>query len=508
MVRPRQPQRRLLRRALLGTAVLVATGAAGACLAIAASLGARRVRGRLAFQRPIRLHRHAASSEADSLLKMADDLDELLATMSRPPESAARPSDQQLPAAERPPVRQTGVQQPPLEAQQQQPTGVKQPPLEVQQEHLPDWPRQPQAAQQQQKPAVVQQSSLSAQQQRQPAVMQQSPPSVQQQQPAVVQQSPPSAQQQKQWSGVQQQPVRQEQPPVELQPDVQYVPQDAQQQPSGVQPVVAETQPEHAPPFQQPSQDQLSAHELQNLQQDQTVAVQMQVAGLRRAPLQYGENTYLATSDQIEQIVERVVQKYQASLNAMKRYANELEDELSTKEEHIDAMQARLEEEQRRRETVELERDTLQQQRASLEAKLVNDGQAKQDADMLVQAMDMEAEKVAERVSRGEISEEEAEQIEEELIRAQARRLAAVQNVDRHQKDLTEVTAASEEAARQASAAEASEKKLQEELVAMQAAMQQAREERDAEAAKREEADRRFNQLVQRIQAKAAAGNA
>lgn len=237
------------------------------------------------------------------------------------------------------------------------------------------------------------------------------------------------------------------------------------------------------------------------------MTVQMQVAGLRRAPLEFGENTYLATPDQIEQIVERMMQKYHASLNAMKRYANELEDELNKQEEQFDALQALLEEEKLRRDAVEVERDALQQRRASLEATLVNDGQAKQDAETMVRAMDVEAEKVAERLSRGEISEEEAEQIEEELIRAQAKRLAAVQHVERNEKDLAEVTSATAEAVQRATAAEASEQKLQEELAALRAAAQTVQEERDAEALKREEADHRFNQLVQRIQAKASAGN-
>eukprot|EP00930_Biecheleria_cincta_P046525 TRINITY_DN32091_c0_g1_i1.p1 TRINITY_DN32091_c0_g1~~TRINITY_DN32091_c0_g1_i1.p1 ORF type:complete len:580 (+),score=153.57 TRINITY_DN32091_c0_g1_i1:159-1898(+) len=234
------------------------------------------------------------------------------------------------------------------------------------------------------------------------------------------------------------------------------------------------------------------------------MGLQIQAMALRRAPIEFGANTYIATMEQIEQMMEQKIQTFKASFMAMKRYAEELEAELERREEQLEQSQAQLEEEQRQRIAAEADRDAFQKRQESLEAKLVNDSQDRRDAEQRVKMIDLKAEEVAKRVSAGELSEEEAERIEEELIRAQAERLAAQQNFQRNEQELTQVASAAEEAERRARTAEAAEQKLRQELESLQGALQQVQEERDAEAARREQADGRFQSLVQRLQAKKA----
>mmetsp|Transcript_59440 Transcript_59440/g.184235 ORF Transcript_59440/g.184235 Transcript_59440/m.184235 type:complete len:242 (+) Transcript_59440:1018-1743(+) len=225
---------------------------------------------------------------------------------------------------------------------------------------------------------------------------------------------------------------------------------------------------------------------------------------LRPAPAEYGLDTYIASRTEIQRIVDLKVQKFQASLNALKRYTHELEEELEKKEEELDISQARLVEEQRMRLAAEAERDSLVHKRSALEAQVVQAGEAESAAKREVDEMDRQAEEVAARLARGELTEEEALQTEEELIRAQARRIAAQEALQQDAQELEQVSAAAEEAEQRVSAVEADEARLRDELEAMRAEMEQVRAERDEEAARREEADSRFHQLVQRIQSKVA----
>jgi len=225
------------------------------------------------------------------------------------------------------------------------------------------------------------------------------------------------------------------------------------------------------------------------------------IAGLRPAP-EYGSGMYIASAKQIEQIVEGKVQKIQASLNALKRYMEELEEELIKKEDQLEEVQIQLQEEEELRLAAEAERDELLEQRACLEAKLVEDKREEQNAQQQVDDFDRQAEEVAERLARGEIDEEEASRIEEELIRAEARRLTARESSRQDGEDLQKVSVASEEANKKIAEMSREGERLQEEMRKMREEMAAVEAEREEEAKKRVEADSRFNALVQRIQAK------
>lgn len=227
----------------------------------------------------------------------------------------------------------------------------------------------------------------------------------------------------------------------------------------------------------------------------------MTIAGLRPAP-EYGSGMYIASAKQIEQIVEGKVQKIQASLNALKRYMEELEEELIKKEDQLEEVQIQLQEEEELRLAAEAERDELLEQRACLEAKLVEDKREEQNAQQQVDDFDRQAEEVAERLARGEIDEEEASRIEEELIRAEARRLTARESSRQDGEDLQKVSVASEEANKKIAEMSREGERLQEEMRKMREEMAAVEAEREEEAKKRVEADSRFNALVQRIQAK------
>jgi len=225
------------------------------------------------------------------------------------------------------------------------------------------------------------------------------------------------------------------------------------------------------------------------------------IAGLRPAP-EYGSGMYIASAKQIEQIVEGKVQKIQASLNALKRYMEELEEELIKKEDQLEEVQIQLQEEEELRLAAEAERDELLEQRACLEAKLVEDRREEQNAQQQVDDFDRQAEEVAERLARGEIDEEEASRIEEELIRAEARRLTARESSRQDGEELQKVSVASEEANKKVAEMSREGERLQEEMRKMREQMAAVEAEREEEAKKRIEADSRFNALVQRIQAK------
>jgi len=116
--------------------------------------------------------------------------------------------------------------------------------------------------------------------------------------------------------------------------------------------------------------------------------------------------------------------------------------------------------------------------------------------------MDLEAELVAARLARGEITEEEAALIEEELIRAEARRLTARETTREDTGELQKVQGAAEDASVRIAEMAGEGERLQADLQRMRDQVAAAQAERDEESRKREEADDRFNKLVERIQAK------
>uniref|UniRef100_A0A7S4W046 Uncharacterized protein n=1 Tax=Alexandrium monilatum TaxID=311494 RepID=A0A7S4W046_9DINO len=237
---------------------------------------------------------------------------------------------------------------------------------------------------------------------------------------------------------------------------------------------------------------------------DGELQLAVQTVGLQMAPADLGTGLYLVTKEQLGKIVDMKVQKLKASIIAMERYTSDLESDLFEKEEQLELAEARLREEIRLRAAAEQERDSLMQKRSALEAQFVQVSHDKKTAEEEFDEIDRRAEEIARRLSLGEITEEEAELEEEELMRAEARRLAARESYDESREELQEVTTAVEEASERAGYASEGEVALQEQLVAMQEQVERLKAEKDSEAQKREEADARFNQLIQRIQAKVA----
>lgn len=236
--------------------------------------------------------------------------------------------------------------------------------------------------------------------------------------------------------------------------------------------------------------------------QDVSSSISLLTGNLRPAPLEFGADMFIVSKPEIQSIVDLKVQKYQVQLNALKRYTAELENDLEQKEDELDAAQEALAGEQSLRLAAEAERDSLLQKKATLEAKLIEDGRARQTAESDVTQMDRELDEIAQRLARSEITETEAIKPEEELMRAQARRLVAQQTHEQAAVELEQVSAATEKATRMANAASEGEAMLAQKLEAMNAEVERMKAERDAQLKLREEADFRFNQLVQRIQAK------
>lgn len=230
------------------------------------------------------------------------------------------------------------------------------------------------------------------------------------------------------------------------------------------------------------------------------------VMGLRPAPAEYGAGSYIATPDQLDEFVERRVQKIRASLKALKRYTEEVEQELQEKEAKLDDMQMQLDEERVLRAQAEAELAGLQQQKATLEATVVENQEVQNAASLEVDNFLVEAERLTEQVRLGEISEEEAARLEDELLRAEARRLAGHTSQKSDELEFSQVSVATEEAARRAAEAAETEAKLRQEVEELRAAVERTKGERDEEVQKRIEADGRLTELIQRIQARAARG--
>jgi len=175
------------------------------------------------------------------------------------------------------------------------------------------------------------------------------------------------------------------------------------------------------------------------------------------------------------------------------------------KEDQLDEVQKRLAGEQQQRLAAEAYRDQLIQHQEALEARLVESTQVQVDANVLVQEMDRKADAIAERLAAGEISEEEAVQAEEELMRAQARQLEARNGQLQEEGELQQVQERAIEAERRLEAAGRDESRLQEQLEEMRAEVERTRAERDSEQKRREDADSRFQMLYQRLQSRVAA---
>eukprot|EP00913_Durusdinium_trenchii_P031487 g29480.t1 len=115
-----------------------------------------------------------------------------------------------------------------------------------------------------------------------------------------------------------------------------------------------------------------------------------------------------------------------------------LHQELDKVYEELDEKDEALTAETQRRETVELELENLHAQRAEMEQQLANAQQVTRDASSLLTHLDNEADQLTAKVISGEISEEQSNAMEEELIRAQAKKLAATKMEERWGQQLTE----------------------------------------------------------------------
>lgn len=137
-----------------------------------------------------------------------------------------------------------------------------------------------------------------------------------------------------------------------------------------------------------------------------------QAGGLVPAPPSFGKNKFIVSNEDIRTIVAREtqalnikLQNKDLQLKTIKRYVDDLEEEL-------DEAQEQLEDERSKRLAAEAELNRLQQKQTQLAAK-------ETVAEAEVSRRDLYAEELAERFNRGEISEEEFVRAEEELIEAQ-----------------------------------------------------------------------------------------
>jgi len=224
--------------------------------------------------------------------------------------------------------------------------------------------------------------------------------------------------------------------------------------------------------------------------------------GVRPAP-EYGGDMYVASLAQLDAVAEIKMQHVQASMKALKRYVEELENDLTNTEEDLFTAERRFEEEKALREAAERERDELWRQKESLEAKLVEDTQEQFDAEKEVEELDRQAELIAEQLANGELTEEEAAEAEEDLMRAQARKIHAMEQREAGAQQIVEVVEMADDASRRASAASDAEERLGTQLQRTQDELQRTQQELTKEAKLREEADDRFNRIAERLRAKA-----
>eukprot|EP00434_Breviolum_minutum_P041074 symbB.v1.2.036531.t2/scaffold5181.1/size30072/3 len=163
----------------------------------------------------------------------------------------------------------------------------------------------------------------------------------------------------------------------------------------------------------------------------------LDLSGLKR--LSGSTNEYIVTTQQLQSIVNSKVEQFRAVIKGFERYIGELEQELESTETQLLEKDANLQVELEKRQTLELELVKLKEQTQKMEQQLTDAQQAKQDATSVLADLDQQADQIAERVTSGEISEEESHEIEERLIRAQAKRLAASKTEERSEQQLAEV---------------------------------------------------------------------
>lgn len=153
-------------------------------------------------------------------------------------------------------------------------------------------------------------------------------------------------------------------------------------------------------------------HGADQQQAENGVMVAGQTQGLVPAPDSFGENKFIVSNEDIEgivaketQVLSRKLQAKDLEVKALKRYVDDLEDEL-------DEAQEQLEDEKKLRLAAEAELGRLQQKRLELEAN-------EHVAEAEVSRRDLLADELAERFANNEISEAEFVRAEEELIEAQ-----------------------------------------------------------------------------------------
>jgi len=237
---------------------------------------------------------------------------------------------------------------------------------------------------------------------------------------------------------------------------------------------------------------------------DQGILPEMLSAGLQRAP-EYGPDMYVGSLMQIQATVDMRVKSYTVKMNALARYIEDLEGELDETHESLEAVENRLKVEQKLRLEAEEERDELKRQEAALSARLVDDADAQMDFAERVEELDREANLMAERLDSGQVSEEEAARVEEQLIEAQAQQAEGAAERDRLREQYSEIQKLEAAATARAESAANTADELRDELESMRSKIDHVTSRYDDEVRRRQEAEGKFQELVQRIQARKAA---
>eukprot|EP00439_Symbiodinium_sp_Y106_P059668 s2814_g8.t1 len=150
------------------------------------------------------------------------------------------------------------------------------------------------------------------------------------------------------------------------------------------------------------------------------------VSGLDVGALQpVGDNQYIATVEQIQAIVNDKVQKYTAVIKSFERYINELEEELEKTEAELEKKDQTLQEEARLRQEAQAEVLKLADEREEMERSLLMAQEVQSKSTAIMGGLNSQAERFA-----GELTEEEASDLEESLMMAQAKNARATRDAD------------------------------------------------------------------------------
>ncbi|CAE7647644.1 unnamed protein product [Symbiodinium sp. CCMP2592] len=159
------------------------------------------------------------------------------------------------------------------------------------------------------------------------------------------------------------------------------------------------------------------------------------VSGLDVGALQpVGDNQYIATVEQIQAIVNDKVQKYTAVIKSFERYINELEEELEKTEAELEKKDQTLQEEARLRQEAQAEVLKLADEREEMERSLLMAQEVQSKSTAIMGGLNSQAERFA-----GELTEEEASDLEESLMMAQAKNARATRDADDRFGELQEV---------------------------------------------------------------------